>query len=668
MSVTESKPKSTRKATAKSAAPKAAAALQAVLDSAPVQYIPLSALIKSPLNARMIPYAQESVISLADTILAVGLLQNLVVHTLPEGMYGVVAGGRRLAALQHLAEKGVFAAVQGVAVKVVPEELAVAASMVENDQRCDMHPAEQIVGFRTLESEGKTTAQIGDLLGYSARHVQRMLKLAGLAPAVLEALAKDELTTEHCHALALESDPKRQLQVLEAARNKGYEGKPYVSHIRALITADEVPTSGAKFQFVGAQAFSSDEIRVDLFSEEQGGYVDALTLDTVLLEKLQLIAEHLREAEGWGWCSGRLDTVRWYGDDAATYLLPRDVTPVYTDAEQARMTELDGLYNEYDAVCEESEALEAEMVAIECAAELRAWNTDYRVSAGVVVSWNEGEVYVQRGVVLKTQAAQEAGADEEKQTSVMTYTREPKPADEISLPLVARMSSERTLAVQAALMQQTQKAVPLLAWTLCQGVFGSCSTVSNPFKISLDCAHYTLCGNAPSDKEGKGYVALMSEKARLEALLPEGWKKDFTTFFTLEAKVLMALLGFCMACSVNGTQTREHGRTSDSKLDALEAALDFHLRDWWQPTKANFFGHLKHAQIIGTLNEAGESGAARDAEKMKKGDAAEFAESRMAANRWVPVWMRGPDAAKKTEEPDSTDADTDTANPTAEAA
>lgn len=54
--------------------------------------------------------------------------------------------------------------------------------MVENNQRAAMHPAEQISGFRTLSEQGKTPAQIGDQLGYSSRHVQRMLKLANLAP------------------------------------------------------------------------------------------------------------------------------------------------------------------------------------------------------------------------------------------------------------------------------------------------------------------------------------------------------------------------------------------------------------------------------------------------------------------------------------------------------
>lgn len=37
---------------------------------------------------------------MADSIEAIGLLQNLVVHNLPDGRCGVAAGGRRLKALQ----------------------------------------------------------------------------------------------------------------------------------------------------------------------------------------------------------------------------------------------------------------------------------------------------------------------------------------------------------------------------------------------------------------------------------------------------------------------------------------------------------------------------------------------------------------------------------------
>jgi ParB family chromosome partitioning protein len=100
MSVTESKTKP-RENQQKTVKPAESAALKAAL-AAQIEMVPLSALVKSPLNVRTIPYPPESVREMADSILAVGLIQNLVVHTLPDGLSGVAAGGRRLAALQLL--------------------------------------------------------------------------------------------------------------------------------------------------------------------------------------------------------------------------------------------------------------------------------------------------------------------------------------------------------------------------------------------------------------------------------------------------------------------------------------------------------------------------------------------------------------------------------------
>ena len=150
----------------------------------------------------------------------------------------------------------------------------------------------------------------------------------------------------------------------------------------------------------------------------------------------------------------------------------------------------------------------------------------------------------------------------------------------------------------------------------------------------------TKCEPETTRKASRKYAK--TQETVLSALLPEGWERDMTTFLSLSQEVLLSLLSFCTACSLNGVQTRECGHTSRSPLDSLETAIGFHMRDWWQPTKANFFGHLKKPQIIAALNEAGLSGAARDAEKMKKGDAAEHAEFHMKDNRWVPGWMCAP--------------------------
>ena len=635
MSVVKSEPDTTRKASRKSAKTQETV-LSALLAQTEEVSVPLASLIKSPLNVRTVPYSAESVSELADSIKGVGLLQNLVVHALPGDRYGVAAGGRRLAALNMLAERNILTADWPVRVKVIPQELATAASMTENGHRRDMHPAEQIAGFRAMAQEGKTPAQIGDLLGYSPRHVQRMLKLADLAPVILDALAEDRITTEHCQALALENDTARQVQVFEAACQSGWGGKPDVRVIRNLITESEVAVAGnSKFRFVGADAFSPDELRTDLFSDDEGGYVDRVALDAALLEKLQAVAEHLREAEGWEWCAGRMEPVGECREDAGTYRCLPEPEAVLTEAEEERLNELMTRYDALENQCEESDLLEAEMKLMRCMAKVRAWTPEIRAGSGVVVSWCYGNVCVQRGVQLRSEDDVADDADRTEQV------QEKASVEEISLPLLTKMSSERTLAVQAALMQQPDKSLALLAWTLCLNVFGS-GAYSSPARIYLECGHYSLTSAAPSGKEGTAFMALMAEHFRLAALLPDEWERDMTTFLSLSQEVLLSLLSFCTACSIHGVQTRECGHTSRSPLDSLETAIGFHMRDWWQPTKANFFGHLKKPQIIAALNEAGLSGAARDAEKMKKGDAAEHAEFHMKDNRWVPGWMCAP--------------------------
>jgi ParB family chromosome partitioning protein len=98
--------------------------------------------------------------------------------------------------------------------------------------------------------------------------------------------------------------------------------------------------------------------------------------------------------------------------------------------------------------------------------------------------------------------------------------------DDISLPLLTKMSSERTLAVQAAVVQQTPKAVALLAWTLCRDLLSHHWGATSALKASLRCSHHSLLENAPSGKEGTAYLALKAEIERVTAMLPEGWDRD----------------------------------------------------------------------------------------------------------------------------------------------
>ena len=289
---------------------------------------------------------------------------------------------------------------------------------------------------------------------------------------------------------------------------------------------------------------------------------------------------------------------------------------------------------------------------------------EQKAACGVVVSLSDGELRIQRGVQKKVQAAVADGQESTgTQASLHVVSRStPDAAEGISLPLLKKMSSERTLAVQAELVRQPQKAVALMVWRLCSCVFHYCITTRHPFVMNLGVHHSSLTSEAPTGENGQAWQSLMQEKARLEALLPEGWKNDFTTFFALDGQTLMSLMAFCTACSVDGVQTREHGHTRRSDLDGVEAALGFHLRDWWQPTADNFLGLLSKNQIVAALNDAGLTGAASDAEKMKKGDAASHAEQWLSGTRWVPGWMQSPDAATPEEAASTPDTDEPTSH------
>ncbi|EKM5626187.1 ParB N-terminal domain-containing protein [Salmonella enterica] len=663
MSVTNTKSTRTASKASKKTTQKAQAdAVNIALRDIPVTMIAVGSLVHSALNVRKQAPDAAKLAELAESIKAVGVLQNLVVYEQNDSMLAVAAGGRRLSALQQLLAAGDIDNDFLVPVKVVSEDMAVTLSLTENSLREDMHPADQIRAFMSLSESGKTAAQIGSVLGYTTRHVQKCLRLAGMAPALLETLATDAINLDQLQALSANEDHQRQLNVWQnALAGYSYEQRP--DALRREVLCDEVSAeNNHQLTFVGREAYelAGGDFRYDLFTDE-GFITDPALLERLTREKLHAAAKEIAAAEGWKWSEGRLSMVRNYGEDAQNYRLEPQPDADLTAEEHTQIAAWEAERNALEDTEENIERvlqLNENIEKLTEQAENRAWLYVDRIRGGVVASLKDGALCIQRGVMLRVEDENAVQSTEKttpapETTHKKTDEEEPRdPVEAISLPLLTKMSSERTLAVQAALMQQPEKSVALLAWTLCLNVFGS-GAYNKPAQVSLTCKHYSLTNDAPSGKEGTAFQALMQEGQRLEALLPYGWERDFTTLFTLNIADLTALLSFCTACSLDGVQTREMGHTSRSPLDVLEVSLGFHMRDWWQPTKANFFDHLKKPQIIDALNAAGQTGAARDADKMKKGDAAELAEIKMANNRWVPVWMCAPDAQKAESDAES---------------
>jgi ParB family chromosome partitioning protein len=543
MSVTESKAKTPAKTSKKAVKPAESAALKAALEAAQIEMVPLSALVKSPLNVRTIPYPPESVREMADSILAVGLIQNLVVHTLPDGLSGVAAGGRRLAALQLLQREQRIDAGHQVIVKRVSDELAVVASMVENNNRVAMHPAEQISGFRTLSEQGKTPAQIGDQLGYSSRHVQRMLKLASLAPELIALLAENTLDVEQCQALSLESDPARQVEIYQ--RVKAQHSYAPAHMLKRAITDTEISVRDARFMFVGREAYEAagGEVREDLFSAQEGdGTADGVLVGRLVQEKLESAALAVEMQEGWSWSLAREGAVGNYGDDREHYLVLPEPEGELSADEQQRLDELYAT-QEATATYEDEAAIQVLIDEIEEAASIRAWTPEQKAACGVVVSLSDGELCIQRGVQKKVQAAV-ADGQESTVSGFHACGRQQYPGcgrgyqRAASEKNVVRENAGGAGGTGAAATESrgpdglaaVQLRVPLLYHHPAPVRDESRGSPQQPDQRS------------PDRRKRSGMAVSDAGESPSGSLLPEGWKNDFTTFFALDGQTLMSLM------------------------------------------------------------------------------------------------------------------------------
>ena len=103
-----------------------------------------------PPHGRARPRMEE----LKASLLAHGLMQNLVVTDAGDGVFHVIAGGRRLEAIRSLQAEGKLPQDFAVPCQIVSDEHALEMSLAENTVRLAMHPADQFEAFAALIDQG----------------------------------------------------------------------------------------------------------------------------------------------------------------------------------------------------------------------------------------------------------------------------------------------------------------------------------------------------------------------------------------------------------------------------------------------------------------------------------------------------------------------------------
>lgn len=512
--------------------------------------IPLNKLVAWDGNVRRTG-ASEAIDELAASITAHGLLQALVVRKVPgkkgNGKYAVIAGRRRLQALQLLTERGDLATDSPVPCQPIDDTAdAGEISLAENVVRVAMHPADQFEAFRDLLERGTDVSAIAARFGVSEMVVAKRLKLGRLSPVVLAAYRAGDIGLEEAQAYTIVDDHAAQERVLAETADRHYSP----SYIRRRLTEDEVCATDKRVRFIGLAAYedAGGAVRRDLFDDEDSGtIVDIALLDRLVNERLVALANEVR-AEGWAWVEIALD-----GADMTEFRRLKPETRKATDDEQARLailsTEHEALtYTEDgdevdpdDVTCDRIETIEATVEAIK--AGLAFWSPETLAQAGAIVTLDwDGEVDIERGLVRRSE---EPSATEERLPVRKAPTALPA-------TLVADLTAQKTAAMQVAFAGNVDVALATAIHALALPVFYRGGTAQSCLQLSLRDS-WPAQAMAAAD-ESKALQQLAEREDAWTRALPQEVEALWPWCLAQNRDTLLALLAFVVAQGVNAIQ------------------------------------------------------------------------------------------------------------------
>jgi len=159
---------------------------------------------------------EAALAELAASIRAQGLMQPLLVRPLGIGRHEIIAGERRWRAAQLAGLDEV-----PVLIREVPDEAALAMSLIENIQREDLNPMEEAAGLQRLVDEFHMTHErAADAVGRSRSATTNLLRLLKLAKPVQAMLMQGQLEMGHARAL-LTLEPARQIEAANRIAARG---------------------------------------------------------------------------------------------------------------------------------------------------------------------------------------------------------------------------------------------------------------------------------------------------------------------------------------------------------------------------------------------------------------------------------------------------------------
>ena len=654
-----------------------------------IQTIKLSKLRLSPINVRRLPEEKLQIPQMAADIEARGVLQNLLVTPAkkPRGTFEVFDGGRRLRALQRLADAGTIKADDyDVPVMVLQADEATLSetSTATNFQQLKMTPAEECRAFQHFIGTSGDLDAVAKRFGVTRRFVEGRLRLASLAEPIFEALSTGEITLDVAKAYASTENQEKQLLVWKNYQNS------YVNAdtIRRVIANETLKANDPIAILVGEARYieSGGKIDGDLFTDGNDRWVNPEIAHRLAGEIMEAEAKRVGEATGLAWIRPIASN---YAHNAAhglyrAILRQPDLTGEQiqrlADIEERRSeleTEMQDealSEDEFKLLDQEDDRLIREAETIENRAPVLPEELKAHVGAFLLLT-PQGEMvldtqyYSEQQILIEEPADEDqggAGEDGERSSGGFRIGG-PKPSEPTyrpeavapgGKPLSSRLYDE--LAMQRRdILASCILAQPALALDYALFVMVDART-KTPGRYSYNS---TKCGTtiragAPQDPNTGDMPTSRAREYLAEAHegLDAGWTEHeseidrFEGFRALDDDSKANWLAYIVAISLEAKPGISNEQIP--LQNRLASILEIDVASWWRPTSENFFDRVSKGSILSLLDEVGgpalsgrhaslkKTEISASCQKLFAGDTIVEPEIKEAALAWVPNAMR----------------------------
>lgn len=252
------------------------------------EYLPIRKVVANPSQPRR-RFAEDDLNSLAASIKESGVIQPIIVRSVAENVFEIVAGERRFRAAKIAGLDKVPAVV-----KELDEQATLELSIIENVQRADLNPVEEAIAYKRLADEfGLNQEGIAKTVGKDRASIANSMRLLGLEPEIQELLAEGKLSAGHGRALLMKEPGKERLvfalrvvkdglsvrateALAKRVESKSIASKPspYAKDVEASLRR----SLGTKVK-VKISPSGTGEIRLSFFSpEELDGLLEKLSV------------------------------------------------------------------------------------------------------------------------------------------------------------------------------------------------------------------------------------------------------------------------------------------------------------------------------------------------------------------------------------------------------